>query len=209
MRLSKHMFVAPFIGSLALVVTACGGSDTGPASPPPVEAPAVAEPEVAEPAAETEVAEPEAPASDVAADEAPAGEAEAVDAAPEAAPAETPAPTEAAAPAAPATGYAAYTGNAAKGKRVFAQCMTCHAVQEGRNNVGPSLYQIVGREAGTVAGFKYSQANLTSGVTWTEDNLFDYLANPQAYIPGTIMAFPGLRNPQDRADVIAYLKDPA
>jgi len=123
--------------------------------------------------------------------------------------AETPAPTEAAAPAAGGTDYASYTGDAAKGKRVFAQCMTCHAVQEGRNNVGPSLYQIVGRTAGSVEGFKYSDANKNSGIVWTEEQLFTYLENPQATIPGTIMAFPGLRNPQDRADVIAYLKNPA
>jgi len=123
--------------------------------------------------------------------------------------AETPATTEAAAPAAGGSDYASYTGDAAKGKRVFAQCMTCHAVQEGRNNVGPSLYQIVGRTAGTVEGFKYSDANKGSGIVWTEEQLFTYLENPQATIPGTIMAFPGLKNPQDRADVIAYLKNPA
>jgi cytochrome c len=122
--------------------------------------------------------------------------------------AETPAPTEAAAPATGGTDYASFTGDAAKGKRVFAQCMTCHAVQEGRNNVGPSMYQIVGRTAGSVEGFKYSDANKNSGLVWTEEQLFIYLENPQATIPGTIMAFPGLRNPQDRADVIAYLKSP-
>ncbi len=126
----------------------------------------------------------------------------------ETAPAETPAPTEAAAPAAGGTDYASYTGDAAKGKRVFAQCMTCHAVQEGRNNVGPSLYGIVGRESGTIPGFKYSEANQNSNVTWTEENLFVYLEKPTDFIPGTIMVFPGLRNPQDRADVIAYLKNP-
>jgi cytochrome c len=145
-----------------------------------------------------------APAAAPAAEPAPVEEA----APAEAAPAETPAPTEAAAPAAGGTDYASYTGDAAKGKRVFAQCMTCHAVQEGRNNVGPSLYGIVGRESGTIPGFKYSEANLNSNVTWTEENLFTYLEKPTDFIPGTIMAFPGLRNPQDRADVIAYLKNP-
>jgi cytochrome c len=138
-----------------------------------------------------------APAAAPAAEPAPVEEA----APAEAAPAETPAPTEAAAPAAGGTDYASYTGDAAKG-------MTCHAVQEGRNNVGPSLYGIVGRESGTIPGFKYSEANLNSNVTWTEENLFTYLEKPTDFIPGTIMAFPGLRNPQDRADVIAYLKNP-
>ena len=139
---------------------------------------------------------------------APAPAAPAETATPEPAAVETPAPTEAAVPAAGGTDYASYTGDAAKGKRVFAQCMTCHAVQEGRNNVGPSLYQIVGRTAGSIEGFKYSDANKNSGLVWTEEQLFTYLENPQATIPGTIMAFPGLRNPQDRADVIAYLKSP-
>ncbi len=140
---------------------------------------------------------------------APAAEPAPVEAAPvEAPPAETPAPTEAAAPAAGGTDYASYTGDAAKGKRVFAQCMTCHAVAEGRNNVGPSLYQIVGRHTGSVEGFKYSDANKNKDIVWTEENLFVYLEKPTDFIPGTIMAFPGLRNPQDRADVIAYLKNP-
>jgi len=134
-------------------------------------------------------------------------EAAPVEAPVEAAPVETPAPTEAAAPAA-GTDYASFTGDAAKGKRVFAACQTCHAVAEGKNNVGPSLYQVVGRNTGSIEGFKYSDANKGKNVAWTEENLFVYLENPQAFIPGTIMAYPGLRNPQDRADVIAYLKSP-
>ena len=141
---------------------------------------------------------------------APAAEPAAVEAAPiEAPPVETPAPTEAAAPAAAGgTDYASFTGDAAKGKRVFAACMTCHAVQEGRNNVGPSLYGIIGRVSGSIPGFKYSEANLNANVTWTEENVFVYLEKPTDFIPGTIMAYPGLRNPQGRVDVIAYLKNP-
>lgn len=187
MRLQTNPLTLTIAGGLALMLAACGGSDTTNPAPPPSAAPAT---ETAEPAAEPAPAE--------------------VEPAAEAAPAEA-APLDAAAPAPAtgATGYAAYTGDAAKGKRVFAQCMTCHSVQEGRNNVGPSLYQIVGRESGTIPGFKYSAANQNSDVVWTEENLFNYLENPQAYIPGTIMAFPGLRNPQDRADVIAYLKNPS
>ena len=101
--------------------------------------------------------------------------------------------------------YAGLTGDAQNGRRVFTQCMSCHAVQEGRNMAGPSLYGIVGREAGTIPGFRYSDANANSGIVWTEEVMFAYLERPQSFIPGTIMAFPGLRNPQDRADVIAYL----
>ena len=103
--------------------------------------------------------------------------------------------------------YAALTGDASNGRRVFTQCMACHAVQEGRNMAGPSMFGIVGRPAGTVEGFRYSDANANSGIVWTEPTMFAYLEAPQQFIPGTIMAFPGLRDPQDRADVIAYLKE--
>lgn len=185
MRFDTKYLSLTMASGLALALAACGGSDTS--APAPAAAPA-AEPAPVE-AAPVEAAP--------------------VDAAPvDAAPVETPAPTEAAAPAAGGTDYASFTGDPAKGKRVFAQCMTCHAVAEGRNNVGPSMFGIVGRQSGTVPGFKYSEANLNSNVTWTEENLFVYLEKPTDFIPGTIMAFPGLRNPQDRADVIAYLKNP-
>lgn len=196
MRLSKSILTMPALGAIALVLAACGGSDTGSPAPAPAAQPAAA---------------PEVPAADAASEEVPVEEEASADTAAADTPAEEPpAPAEAAAPAAGgATGYAALTGDPAKGRRIFAQCMTCHAVQEGRNNVGPSLYQIVGRESGTVPGFRYSAANQNSDIIWTEENLFDYLENPQAYIPGTIMVFPGLRNPQDRADVIAYLKNPS
>ena len=103
--------------------------------------------------------------------------------------------------------YAALTGDAGNGRRVFTQCMSCHAVQEGRNMAGPSLYGIIGREAGTIEGFRYSDANANSGIVWNEATMFAYLERPQQFIPGTFMAFPGLPRPQDRADVIAYLKE--
>ncbi|MBI1250422.1 MAG: c-type cytochrome [Alphaproteobacteria bacterium] len=98
------------------------------------------------------------------------------------------------------------TGDPTAGQRIFAQCATCHSVDAGVNRVGPSLHNIIGRESGTVPGFRYSAANQASDITWTEQELFTYLENPQAKIPGTIMAFVGLRQPQQRADVIAYLK---
>lgn len=102
--------------------------------------------------------------------------------------------------------YAALTGDAAKGRRVFAKCMSCHTMKEGQNRVGPSLYGIMGSEAGSVEGFNYSDGNANSGIVWTEDVMFEYLENPQEYIPGTRMIFPGLPSEQDRADVIAYMK---
>lgn len=110
-----------------------------------------------------------------------------------------------AAGAATAEQYAALVGDAAKGKKVFVRCMTCHTVQDGQNRVGPSLYGILGRPAGTVANFKYSKANKNSGIVWSEEIMFEYLENPPKFMPGTLMAFPGLPAPQDRADVIAYM----
>lgn len=120
-----------------------------------------------------------------------------------------PAATEAAAePEAPAADvdFASLTGDAAAGETVFAQCKTCHLIEEGKNGVGPSLHGIVGRDAGTIAGFNYSDANANSGVTWTPEVLFEYLEAPRDFMPGTRMAFPGLKDAQDRADVIAYLE---
>jgi len=99
------------------------------------------------------------------------------------------------------------SGDTERGRRIFAQCATCHSIEQGVNRVGPSLHAIVGRESGTIPGFRYSAANQASDIVWTEQELFSYLENPRAKIPGTIMAFVGLRNPQQRADVIAYLQE--
>jgi len=98
------------------------------------------------------------------------------------------------------------TGDAAAGETVFMQCKTCHLLEEGKNGVGPSLYGVVGREAGQIDGFNYSDANANSGLTWTPEVLFEYLEAPREYMPGTRMAYPGLKEAQDRADVIAYLE---
>jgi cytochrome c len=125
------------------------------------------------------------------------------------APAE-PTAAELAAPAAPAAvTFASLTGDAAKGEKVFGQCKTCHVAEKGVNRVGPSLAGLIGRTAGSIEGFKYSPANKNSGIVWTEEKLFEYLESPQKVIKGTYMAFAGLKNPQDRADVIAYLKTKA
>jgi cytochrome c len=78
-----------------------------------------------------------------------------------------------------------------------------------KNKVGPLLNDIIGRKAGTIEGFTYSDANKAAGgkgLVWSEEVMFKYLENPLAYMPGTKMAFAGLKDPQDRKDVIAYLK---
>lgn len=125
-----------------------------------------------------------------------------------AAPADATAPADTAAAPAVATpvAYASLTGDAAAGEKTFAQCKACHQAVEGKNGVGPSLAGIVGRTAGQVAGFSYSAANKNSGVVWKEETMFEYLEAPQKFMPGTKMAFAGLKKPQDRANVIAYLK---
>lgn len=138
--------------------------------------------------------------------EAPA--AEATEAAPAAA--ETPAPAETPAADAAAAGgaveYASFTTDVAKGEKVFALCRSCHVLEEGVNRVGPSLYKVVGRKSGSVPGFAYSDANKASGVTWTTDVLFTYLKDPKGFMPGTKMAFPGIKDDQDRANLVAYLE---
>ncbi len=101
--------------------------------------------------------------------------------------------------------FASYTGDAVAGEKAFAVCKTCHAVAEGKNMVGPSLHAIQGRKSGSVPGYSYSTANKNSGITWTNEKLFQYLETPQRIIPGTKMTYTGLKDPQKRADVIAYL----
>ena len=96
--------------------------------------------------------------------------------------------------------------DASAGQRVFrSQCSICHSAQPGRNLVGPSLFGVVGRHSGRIPGFRYSAANLNSGLTWDPATLNRYLASPQQVVPGTLMTFPGLRDPEKRADIIAYL----
>ena len=126
-------------------------------------------------------------------------------------PAAAPAPLEAAPaePAAATVSYASLTGDAAHGEKLFVVCKTCHVAEKGVNRVGPSLWGVVGRPAGSIAGYQYSTANKGSGIVWSEDKLFEYLAAPQKVVPGTKMTYPGMKPPQDRADVIAYLKTKA
>lgn len=104
----------------------------------------------------------------------------------------------------------AETGNVENGANVFKRCRACHVVSEPpRHSVGPALNDVIGRRAGGAEGYNYS-ANIRelgqSGLSWTEENLDRYLENPKSVVPKGKMAFPGLRDAQDRADVISYLK---
>lgn len=105
---------------------------------------------------------------------------------------------------------AAQDGNADEGAEVFKKCRACHDVgPAAKNKVGPLLNDIIGRPAGTIEGFSYSDANKAAGskgLVWTEDVMFKYLENPLTFMPGTKMAFAGLKDVQDRKDLIAYLK---
>jgi cytochrome c len=97
------------------------------------------------------------------------------------------------------------SGDPAAGEKVFNQCKACHTIEAGKNRVGPSLHGVVGRPAGSVEGFQYSPAMKSSGLTWTPEALDKYLTDPKAAVPGNKMAFAGLKKPEDRANVIAYL----
>jgi cytochrome c len=93
------------------------------------------------------------------------------------------------------------------GEAVFKRnCAICHTTEPGKNKIGPSLAGVVGRKAGSIPDYSYSQANKSSGVTWDEATLDTYLTAPTKFVPGTKMVFPGLKNPDDRTAVIAWLK---
>ena len=98
--------------------------------------------------------------------------------------------------------------DAAAGQKVFQRCQACHTVGEGGpNKVGPNLWGFFGTEAASRDnGYRYSDALRDSGIVWDEATLDEFLANPRKAVPGTRMGFPGLRNPDQRADVIEYLK---
>lgn len=100
----------------------------------------------------------------------------------------------------------AQAGDAAKGKSVFQRCAICHTVEKGGGNgLGPNLFGVVNRKAGSVAGFSYSAAMKSSGIVWTADKLSAYVAHPSQVVPGNRMAFAGLSRPDQVADVVTYL----
>ena len=99
-------------------------------------------------------------------------------------------------------------GDAAAGEQSFRRlCSACHIpTAEGPRRLGPPLFGVVGRHSGSVPGFNYSQGNRNANLDWTPEHLFEYLRNPRAVVPNTTMSFAGVRDDQERANVIAYLQ---
>lgn len=96
--------------------------------------------------------------------------------------------------------------DAAAGQQIFrSQCTLCHAAQPGRNLVGPSLFGVVGRQSGTAPGYHFSPAMSGAHLTWDQATLNRYLENPRGVVPGTLMAYVGIKDPKQRADLAAYL----
>lgn len=168
--------LAPALFALA----ACGGGTEEAA-----EQPAEAAPQVSETSIPTDSAAP-APS------ETPA---------PEPTPSET--PTPAASPTASATPVASV---AVTEPASYAQCKACHSVEPGKNGIGPTLAGVWGARAGHIDGFNYSDAMLESGLVWDQNNLDRYLADPRGVVPGTKMAFGGVKDAAKRQEIINYLK---
>jgi cytochrome c len=101
----------------------------------------------------------------------------------------------------------ALAADPAAGQKIFKQqCSICHAVVAGENGVGPTLFGVVGRRAGSVPGFQYTAEHKKLGITWDAATLDKYLTDPRAMVPDTTMAYPGLKDDAERADLIAYLE---
>ena len=97
-------------------------------------------------------------------------------------------------------------GSVEHGQKVFKKCIACHSIKKGgRNNIGPALYSVLGRNMGGVQDYKYSKALIAFGKDWTFEEMNNFLIKPTSYIKGTKMAFAGLKKEKDRASVILYM----
>jgi cytochrome c len=97
--------------------------------------------------------------------------------------------------------------DAAAGEKVFGMCKACHQIGENaKSAVGPVLNGVIGRKAGSVAGYSYSDANKDSGITWDEATFREYIRDPKAKVPGTKMIYAGLKDEQKTNDLVAFLR---
>jgi len=97
-------------------------------------------------------------------------------------------------------------GSVEHGQKVFKKCSACHSIKKGgRNNIGPALYSVLGRNMGALEDYKYSKALIAFGKDWTFDEMNNFLIKPTSYIKGTKMAFAGLKKEKDRASVMLYM----
>src|SRR5437764_4885931 len=102
----------------------------------------------------------------------------------------------------------AQTDDTARGERVFRTCAPCHSLEPNRNMTGPSLAELWNRKAGGLPSFeRYSPALQSSGIIWQDNTLDEWLKDPQHFIPGNTMTFPGVKDARQRADLLAFLKD--
>ena len=97
-------------------------------------------------------------------------------------------------------------GDLAHGEKIFKKCSACHMIaSDGKSMIGPNLWGVIGRTAGSITSYKYSKAMTAYAKEWTYEEMNGYLIKPQSYVKGTKMAFAGLRKEKDRASVILYL----
>jgi len=105
-----------------------------------------------------------------------------------------------------ASSAAALAQDVEKGEHSFNKCLPCHSIGDGaENKIGPVLNGLDGRHSGTVPNFSYSDANKNSGIVWNEETFKEYIKDPRAKVPGTKMIFAGISNPQEVADLWAYI----
>ena len=101
---------------------------------------------------------------------------------------------------------AARAQDVAAGEASFKKCLACHSIRDGaKNKVGPVLNGLDGRHSGSAEGYSYSDANKNSGITWSKDQFLEYIKDPKAKIPGTKMAFAGIKNEKEAGDLWAYV----
>jgi cytochrome c len=102
----------------------------------------------------------------------------------------------------------AQPGDAARGERMYRACVACHSLEPNRNMTGPSLAEVWNRKSGSLPSFpRYSPALKSAGIIWNDDTLGEWIKDPQHFIPGNTMTFPGIKDARQRADLLAFLKD--